>query len=63
MKNCLKTLPGLIWVLSALMLKCFGAVAQVTSPAAIYDQFEPAVIRSDRTEPVLFQARITGAPT
>lgn len=37
--------------------------AQGTAPQAEYYQFTPLVIRSDRMEPVLFQARVTGSPT
>ncbi|HEU4508632.1 MAG TPA: choice-of-anchor X domain-containing protein [Pyrinomonadaceae bacterium] len=39
-----------------------AALAQ-TQPQVVYSQFDPIVIRSDGTQPVLFEARVVGNPS
>jgi hypothetical protein len=44
-------------------LSCPSAALAQTQPRVVYSQFDPIVIRSDRTPAVLFEARVVGSPT
>jgi len=52
--------------LALLALACFyvaPVLTQQTQPQSVYYQIDGLVIRSDRTQPVLLQTRVTGSPT
>ena len=38
-------------------------LGQGTTPQVVYSEFRPTVIRSDRTQPVLFTAKVSGNPS
>ena len=52
----------LIVAVLALLLTITYSSAQGTQPQIIYAQFKPLVVRSDRSEPVIFLAKVTGSP-
>src|SRR5262249_44626070 len=63
------SLPGvrnaqrlMVAILGLLLITTYFS-SQGTQPQIVYAQFKPLVVRSDRSEPVLFLAKVTGSPT
>jgi len=46
----------------SLLLIITSFSAQETQPQIVYTQFKPSVVRSDRSDPVFFMAKVTGNP-
>lgn len=52
-----------LWLALSIIAALSHPVLAQTQPQVVYSQFDPIVIRSDRTQPVLFEARITNSPS
>lgn len=44
-------------------LLCASPALAQTQPQVVYSNFDPIVVRSDRTQPVLFETRVVGGPS
>jgi hypothetical protein len=51
----------MVAILGLLLITSYFS-AQGTQPQIVYAQFKPLVVRSDRSEPILFLAKVTGSP-